>query len=521
MQLLTAAQMRAIERAAIDGGEATGLELMERAGRGAVEAIFEWRPELAAAPGKAAVLCGPGNNGGDGFVVARLLKGKGWAVEVLLHGEEAKLPRDAAENCRRWREMGEVAPLTEESGGSIRASDLFIDALFGTGLTRPLEGAAAILAEKLGEGGGARRHVAIDAPSGLCMDSGRALGAAFFAELTVTFHRAKQGHFVGDGQGRCGRVKTVDIGLEGHSPSPDADRADIAEVFSDHCPAEARLPKQSAHKYAHGHALVLAGGVGKGGAARLAARGALRIGAGLVTLGSPPAAIVENAARLDAVMLARIADPEALAAALKDERINVVALGPGMGVGEATAAMVRAALVDPPADRGAVLDADALTSFAAAPEDLFALTTGKSVVLTPHLGEFRSVFPDIHGKLTAPAVTGPAYSKIDAAREAAARAGCVVLLKGPDTVVADAERRAGVVSAQYERACPWLATAGAGDVLTGMIAGLLARGFETKPAAETAAWLHQEAAIAFGPGLIAEDIPEMLPHLFRNMRASR
>jgi ADP-dependent NAD(P)H-hydrate dehydratase / NAD(P)H-hydrate epimerase len=273
-----------------------------------------------------------------------------------------------------------------------------------------------------------------------------------------------------------------------------------------------RDKRVASHKYAHGHALILAGGVGRGGAARLAARGALRIGAGLVTVGCPPDALQENAARLDAIMLRLTRDAEGLAELLTDDRLNALCLGPGLGTGDREATLVSAVLAS---KRATVLDADALTLLGQH-RDLFAALY-KDCVLTPHAGEFARLFPDIAEKLAAPAETGPAYSKVDATREAAARAGCVVLYKGPDTVIAAPSGKCSVNSAAYDRAAPWLATAGAGDVLAGMIAGLLARGFPPMQAAETAAWLHVEAARAFGPGLIAEDIPEMLPRVFRDL----
>jgi len=519
-ELLTAAQMRAIEQAAIASAEVTGLELMERAGRGVVEAILEWRPELAKAPHKALVLCGPGNNGGDGFVVARLLKQRGWEVEVFLYGDEAKLPPDAAENCRRWREMGgDIAPLTAGEllpdlsnigalGGLYEGyNPLIVDAVFGTGLGRPVEGDLAEvlhLFEHIVEYNRAP-VVAVDIPSGLDADSARALGQSACAHLTVTLHAPKLGHYLGAGPARCGVLAEADIGLK-----PGAEGA----VLRVDAPYAGTIAKHGpGHKYAHGHAVVLSGGVGKGGAARIAARGVLRVGAGLVTLCPPPAAIVENAAQLNAIMLRPVADAAALAELLEDERFNAVGLGPGLGVGERTAGLVAATLA---AKRGTVLDADALTSFADDPAKLFALLHGTSV-LTPHMGEFARLFPGLAAKLAEPAAKGPAYSKVDAAREAAARAGCVVLLKGPDTVVASPDGRASINSAHYERAAPWLATAGSGDVLTGLITGLLARGLGLMAAAETGAWLHVEAARKFGPGLIAEDLPEMIPAVFRDL----
>lgn len=303
---------------------------------------------------------------------------------------------------------------------------------------------------------------------------------------------------------------------------------------------EGWVEAQNAHKYSHGHALILSGPSGRGGAARLAARGALRIGAGVVTVGCPPDAIPENAARLDAVMLRGLADGAALAGVLEDKRINALCLGPGMGVGAREAALLAVALGIPvpgltpdlssdggeggkggPGSspgrgkfgRNLVLDADALTILSQN-HDLFA-ALHEGCVLTPHAGEFARLFPDIAEKLAAPASKGPAYSKVDATREAAKRAGCTILYKGPDTVIADPSGRCAINSAHYDRAAPWLATAGSGDVLAGFITGLLARGFSPFDAACTGAWLHVECALSFGPGLIAEDLPEELPKVFR------
>jgi hydroxyethylthiazole kinase-like uncharacterized protein yjeF len=267
------------------------------------------------------------------------------------------------------------------------------------------------------------------------------------------------------------------------------------------------------HKYSHGHALVLSGGPGKTGAARLAARGALRIGAGLVTLGVPGSAQMEVASQITAVMLKRAGEPEELAKVLEDGRINALCLGPGLGTSDERASLAETALTS---GRAVVLDADALTLIARA-RALFALLH-ENCVLTPHAGEFARLFPDIAEKLVATPTKGPAYSKVDATREAAERAGCTVLFKGPDTVIAAPDGRASINSAHYDRAAPWLATAGSGDVLAGFITGLLARGFATQTAAETAAWLHVECALAFGPGLIAEDLPEMLPRVFTELR---
>lgn len=551
-ELLTAAQMRAIEKAAIDSGEVTGLELMERAGRGVVEAILEEWPEMALTSHRAVVLCGPGNNGGDGFVVARLLKERGWEVEVFLYGDPEKLPPDAKANCERWRVLGNVEELTEREFRAGQTADIYIDAIFGTGLTRGPAGDLASLLRYLGGSGGDHDHytprlVAIDVPSGVCLDSGRMLSGGrpepFLATvplvtLTVAFDSPKLGHFVQDGPRCCGKTVVKDIGLQAWRETREhpefqhrivrfpgtrlvLDEPIVPDsrpfFFS---PAVVSKGKGNGHKYTHGHALVLSGPPGKGGAARLAARGALRIGAGLVTVACPPGALRENAARLDAIMLQALKgenQASALAEFLADGRINTICLGPGLGLDDRAETLLECALQTESPDkvrsRALVLDADALTILSRRP-DLFACLH-EICVLTPHVGEFKRLFPDIHAKLTAPAIKGPAYSKVDAAREAAARAGCVVLFKGPDTVIADSSGHCSVNSAHYDRAAPWLATAGSGDVLAGFITGLLARGYSPMQAAETAAWLHVECALSFGPGLIAEDLPEELPKVFR------
>ncbi len=530
-ELLTAAQMRSLEAAAIASGKVTGLELMERAGRGVVEAIFEEWPELAAGSFRAVVLCGPGGNGGDGFVVARLLKEWGWEVEVFLYGDPAKMPPDARANYERWVGMGDITSRDLMSSNYLVSRfDLRIDAVFGTGLSRSLTGEAWDFCWEMFKCG---PEVAIDVPSGFCADSGRFLGGQAKdwydgpnTPLVVTFERAKLGHYIGLLPGVVEKlvVKSIGIGdFVPHYQRNHGDRGDISvvslavgRVRRAHEKDPAGLLNGAAiHKYTHGHALILSGGVGHGGAARLAARGALRIGAGVVTVGCPPSAVIENAAQLNAVMLRRVGDAEALAEVLEDRRINALCLGPGMGVSRAKE-MLGAALQsrgEPRPTRAVVLDADALTALAEEPE-LFALLHN-GCVLTPHGGEFARLFPDLASRLAEPAVRGPAYSKVDATREAATRAGCVVIFKGADTVIAEPSGRCCIDSAQYDRAAPWLATAGSGDVLAGFITGLLARGFSPMQAAETAAWLHVECARSFGPGLIAEDLPEELPKVFR------
>lgn len=502
--LVTSAQMRAIERSAIESGAVTGLALMERAGEGVVAATLARWPDLRAAPGWAVVLCGPGNNGGDGFVVARLLQRLGWRIDLYLHGDPARLPPDARAMHDLWAALGPVHPLDDPKGGvhggfGAEGPALIVDALFGTGLTRPLPWAVEQALSDIQHWKERHRRfppcVAVDVPSGLCADSGRAMGCRLACDLTVTFHAGKTGQVLGEGPDWCGAVEVVDIGLK-----PGGGGVALVEEGA----VRPRLAKRNGHKYQHGHALVLTGGMGRSGAARLAARAALRVGAGLVTLGAPGAAMMECAAQITALMLRRVEDGAALVSLLEDRRINALCLGPGMGVARASEALaaLRHGGVEP---RPAVVDADALTALGrvetALPQDW---------VLTPHGGEFARAFPDLAAR-----ETGPGWSKVDAARAASARAGCVVLLKGPDTVIAAPDGRAAVHAASGARAAPWLATAGAGDVLAGLIAGLIARGFTPFDAASAAAWLHVEAARAFGPGLIAEDLPEALPGVLK------
>jgi ADP-dependent NAD(P)H-hydrate dehydratase / NAD(P)H-hydrate epimerase len=543
-ELLTAAQMRAIEAAAIESGAVTGLELMERAGRGVVDAVFEAWPELCQTKGggaaptppryldqdergalRALVLCGPGNNGGDGFVVARLLKDAGCEVQVCFFGTPESLPADARLNYERWLAQHPVlpiVPLQAKNWADVeplicgKTYQLVIDAVFGIGLTRHIDEPLKTLLNALNDsmGCGVSRVVAIDTPSGLCSDSGKAMAQwPLRADLTVTFQLAKLGHFLGQGPFYSGRLRVVDIGLQ----PPETEQNDGIALIEQPHPMTAQRAR--GHKFAYGHALILSGGIASGGAARLAARGALRVGAGVVTLGCPPAAMMANAAQLNAVMLRPVRDAAALEAVLADRRINALCLGPGMGIGGREAEVLRIALQRRGESIPTVLDADALTMLASDAE-LFGLLHG-GCILTPHAGEFARLFPDIAARLVEPTAQGPAYSKVDATRDAAKRAGCVVLFKGPDTVIAAPDGRCSINAALYERAAPWLATAGSGDVLAGFVTGLLAQGVAPMEAAETGAWLHVECARSFGPGLIAEDLPEELPKVFRSLESKR
>ncbi|MCW6507093.1 NAD(P)H-hydrate dehydratase [Hyphomicrobiales bacterium BP6-180914] len=477
-----------------------GYTLMQRAGRAVADACEVMLP---GASRFAAVLCGPGNNGGDGFVAARLLKERGWSVSVHVLEPRDPSTGDAARAKADW--PGDIHGPDDFDPS---AADLVIDALFGAGLKRGLSGQAERLVQRLKDAD--TPVVAVDIPSGVDGSSGMVTGVAVDATLTVTFGCAKPGHYLYPGRRHRGRLVVSDIGLGPLEPHP-ATMLNDTTVWLQAFP----WPDQDGHKYKRGHTIVVSGSLAHTGAARLAARGALRIGAGLVTLASPKDALSVNAAHLTAVMLREVNGPDDLAELLSDSRLNCVVMGPGLGVGAVTRSLVAVALAprsdlrDGQSPRACLLDADALTSFsgdAGRLRDLIRSTSG-AVVITPHDGEFARLFSN------EPAIL--AGSKLDRSRKAAQFLGCVVLLKGPDTVVADPKGRATI----SDGGSPWLATAGSGDVLSGFIGGLLTQGMPAFEAAAAGDHLHTIAAKIFGPGLIAEDIPEQLPAALRMLQA--
>jgi hydroxyethylthiazole kinase-like uncharacterized protein yjeF len=487
-ELLTPDEMAECDRLAIRGGIA-GIALMEKAGRAVADSVA--RHPLGV---RVLVVAGPGNNGGDGFVAARVLAERGYPVTVMLLGDAAALKGDAATAARAWDR-----PIAPARPDAIAGAGVIVDALFGAGLNRAVSGTARALIEAMNASG--VPIVAVDLPSGINGASGAVMGAAVKAAESVTFFRRKPGHVLVPGRLHAGKVRVADIGI----PESVLERVRPA-TFANGPALWGRafpIPRLDGHKYARGHAVVVSGGLSFTGAARLAARGALRAGAGLVTLASPREALAVNAAASLAVMVRPVDGADELAGFLSDRRLNAIALGPGLGVGKSTCALVRAALSG---ERAVVLDADALTSFAETPAELLAATAGRPVVLTPHQGEFDRLFkPTLQ-------ITDDA-SKLELARVAAKSSGAVVLLKGPDTVIATPDGRAAI----NENAPPWLATAGSGDVLTGMITGLLAQRVPVFEAACAGAWLHGEAGTAAGPGLIAEDLPEALPAIYRRL----
>jgi hydroxyethylthiazole kinase-like uncharacterized protein yjeF len=464
---------------------------MEAAGA----AVAEATARLAPAGSRVAVLAGPGNNGGDGLVAARCLAEAGYRPTVALLGPRARLKGDAALAAAAWR--GAMAELTP---GAVQDADVVVDALFGTGLDRPLEGVAAAAIDAANRSG--RPIVAVDIPSGIDGTTGQVLGTAVEATETVTFFRLKPGLLLQPGRMHAGRITVADIGIDA------ATLATIGPTIAHNRPGLWSLPPlvPLMHKYNRGHTVVVSGAASRTGAARLAARGALRVGSGLVTVASPPDALAVNAAHLTAIMLLPMDGPKGLAAILADRRKNAVVLGPALGVGPETAAVATAALASSAA---VVLDADALTSFAGANADLAEAIAAREapVVLTPHEGEFARLFPDLAGLA----------SKVDRARQAARLSGAVVVLKGPDTVVAAPDGRAAIA----DNAPPHLATAGSGDVLSGMIGGLLAEGLAAFEAAAAAVFLHGEAGRIAGRGMIAEDLPEALPAVFTALDGQR
>ncbi|SOB90005.1 NAD(P)H-hydrate dehydratase [Thalassospira xiamenensis] len=473
-EILTTEQMYEADRKTIEAGTA-GDVLMENAGAAVVaEIVSRW------APRSVTVLCGPGNNGGDGFVVARLLRHAGWSVRLGLLCDAEKLTGDAALNAGRWD--GAVERL---SPALLVGADLIVDCLFGAGLARSIEGELAELVCAVNACG--VPVIAVDVPSGVDGNGGEVRGVSIKADVTVTFCRPKPGHYLLPGRVLCGQLIVCDIGIT------DQTIRDIRPSLMRNEPgiwrAGIHWPGVDGHKYHRGHLLVV-GGASMTGAGRLVARAARRAGAGLLTVVADPSALPVYAADSPGIMTAPIAILDDL---LKDCRHNALIIGPGFGVGDETCSRIIPLLHY---CRCTVLDADALTSFAEQPSTLFFAIQGPTV-LTPHEGEFARLFPDIEG------------DKLSRARAAAKRSGATVLIKGADTVIAAPDGRAAINAID----APWLATAGSGDVLAGIIGGLMAQGMEMFDAACMGAWFHARAGADLGPGLIAEDIPEHLPVL--------
>ncbi|HTB88027.1 MAG TPA: NAD(P)H-hydrate dehydratase [Steroidobacteraceae bacterium] len=480
--VLRVEQMAEADRLAMAAGT-PGALLMQNAGEAVAREI-----KRRFTPRAVSVLCGPGNNGGDGFVAAAALAQSGWTVRVALLGDVEALRGDALLYARRW--PGVIEALTP---AIIENAELVIDALFGSGLNRHL---GAKVSDTLAYA--SRRAVpivAVDVPSGIKGDSGENIGAAP-AVCTVTFMCKKPGHLLLPGRDVCGDVVVADIGI------PQSVIASLALDTWENAPALwlDNLPQRHANinKYSRGHAL-LYGGYPMTGASRMAARAAARSGAGLTTIAVPEHAFAIYASALTSIMAQPLARSEDLAELLADSRYTAFSIGPGAGISDETRLRALDMLKT---GKPVVIDADAISVFSSRPEELFQAIRG-ACVITPHEGEFKRIF-DVSG------------DKLSRARHAARRSGAVVVLKGADTVIAAPDGRAIINS----NAPSTLATAGSGDVLGGIVLGLLAQNMDAFPAAAAAVWLHGAAATGFGAGLIAEDLPDLLPAVLRQLSQS-
>ncbi|CCV13565.1 bifunctional ADP-dependent NAD(P)H-hydrate dehydratase/NAD(P)H-hydrate epimerase [Mesorhizobium sp. STM 4661] len=502
-ELLSPAEMAEADRLTIAAGPFDGIGLMRRAGEAVAAVVLSRYPQAR----RVHVLCGPGNNGGDGYVVAGILRDS--AVDVLVWasgppraGSDAAL---AVSQCPV--KSRPLAGFVAETGSIV------VDALYGAGLSKQLAGDAASAVDRATELN--LPVVAVDLPSGVCGASGEILGRAFRAEVTVTFARKKPGHLLLPGREMCGEIVLADIGIGDETIAQLEPRTfeNLPALWLGHVP----VPALDAHKYKRGHVGVFSGAPSATGAARLSALAAARSGAGAVTVLSPANAMQVNAAHLTSIMLRKADTVADIHGFVGERRPSAFVLGPGFGVGEKVREFALAVLgagrqgaaggID-----GLVLDADGITAFRDAPNLLFEAArrpNAPALVLTPHEGEFARLFPDIAGDKT--------LSKLARARAAAERANAVIVYKGADTVMAAPDGRAAING----NGAPWLATAGSGDVLAGIIAGLLAQGMPAFEAACAAVWIHAEAGSRFGPGLIAEDLPLALVPVLRELVGRR
>ncbi|WP_374313418.1 NAD(P)H-hydrate dehydratase [Dongia sp.] len=484
--VVTAAEMRAAERAYFARGN-DSYALMRKAGAAVADSIHQAH---AGVDGEILVLCGPGNNGGDGFVIADLLRRAGRPVSVTAMRAPESYTGDAGEAVKTWLDGGSVLPFDP---AALPKAAIIVDALFGIGLDRPLEGKVATLIDWVNRSGA--DIWSVDIPSGISADDGRVLGTAIRAKHTVTFGWAKVGHLLLPGKIHCGRLEVAPIGLEGDLLAPNhATWRNAPSAWLSLLPQPGPLD----HKYSRGHALVI-GSSDMPGAGRLAALAARRIGAGMLSVAAPAATLPLYMADQPGIIARPAARADDLVEILMDRRVSAVLVGSGL---VPNAAAREAVITGLAAGRPSVVDGGGLTAFADRPDDLFTLGRG-DIVLTPHDGEFARLFPDL----------GPELGKLARIRQAASRARSVIVLKGADSAIAAPNGQVLINDA----ASPYLATAGSGDVLAGLILGLLAQGMPAYQAAAAGVWFHAQAGLALGPGLIAEDLPGAIPGLLRDL----
>ena len=476
-EIFTTKDMYRADRLAISVGMSS-LSLMENAGRAVAKRIIDnW------APGEVAIMCGKGNNGGDGFVIARYLSEAGWRVRLGLYDKNGfkALCGDAKKMSDGW--SGDVHNLDARLLDGV---SLIVDAIFGAGISRPVSGHVKELLQAADNSG--VPIVAVDLPSGVNGDTGEILGFAPRCHSTVTFFRPKLGHFLGPGADKIGNLFVEDIGI----PETLISNFDC-KVFHNKPESwgiDFPSPGPVTNKFDRGH-LTIVGGKKMTGAARLAARGGIRAGAGLVTIASPKKAVPIYALDWPEFIIKEVSNFTNLRIYIKTKKVSALVIGPGLGISSrARRLIINCVRVGLPV----VLDADAISNFADEPNKLFNETLVGNALLTPHEGEFRRIF-NLKG------------SNLSRAIEAARLSGAIVLLKGAKTVIAAPDGRAAI----NDNAPPWLATAGSGDVLAGMIGAIVAQGLPSFESACMATWLHGAAANQIGPGLIASDLPSCLP----------
>lgn len=479
--LLTAAQSAAIDKNAIESGTSSEA-MMEEAGLAAAELITDYIGTPLEAGGPIIVLCGPGNNGGDGFVLARHLDEWGYPVHVRCLVPAKDLKGDAALSAAKWG--GKVSDISTDG---FEASAAIIDCLFGTGLNKPIDVDLETVIEAM-NGAGAF-VLAVDMPSGLSADTGQATGSCVHADATITFNTKKPGQVIAPGRFLCGgneNIHCVKLKVPGKALA-----LEDVETFENNPAlwgAKYRFCGPQSHKYNRGHMVVLGGREPTLGASRLASLAGLRAGAGLVTLAAPAETYPIQAAALMDVMVRRFDSAFGFMGILADKRIMSVLIGPGAGLGEKTVELVREVGTK---NKALVLDADALTSLVGR-LDLIKQIKSDDVVLTPHEGEFARLFPTVKFE----------DDRISAVRTAAEQAQATIVLKGVSTVVAAPDGRVSIAS----NAPSWLSVGGTGDVLSGIVCGLIAQGMPAFEAASAAVWIHGEAGMKAGRGMIASDM---------------